>query len=107
MSAFSAKQPPALAGSSALPHAPTEPSLSGEPAPSLAGPEHILLRAHEAANQLGISRAHFLNLDSSGRVPRKLTLGKSARWSLQELRDWASAGCPPRERWELLRAGDQ
>ena len=66
--------------------------------------EPILVNAVDAARSLGISRSQFLALESAGRVPRKTRLGGSVRWSLQELRAWASAGCPSRDRWEDLKA---
>ena len=60
----------------------------------------ILLSAPEAATALGVSRAHFLQLHSSGRVPRPVRLGRRVLWRKAELSAWVEAGCPSRERWE-------
>ena len=61
--------------------------------------------APEVARLLGISERHLWALNSSGRVPRPLRLGRAVRWSVEELRDWIAAGAPERTRWEAMRAG--
>lgn len=59
-----------------------------------------LLDAQHAADLLGISRRHFQKLDASGRLgPQSIRLGRSVRWSRDELERWAAAGCPPRREW--------
>ena len=63
----------------------------------------ILLNAEQAAAACGISRAHFLQLERSGRLgPQPLRLGRCVRWSRTELEAWAHAGCPPRREWQAL-----
>jgi len=63
-----------------------------------------LVDAEEAAAVCGVSRSHFLAMDKSGRLgPRAIKLGRSSRWSADELRDWARAGCPPRIEWEAMK----
>lgn len=63
----------------------------------------LLLKPHEAAGLLGISRATFYRLHSSGRLPLPVRLGRSARWRSMELRAWVASGCPERSRWEAMK----
>lgn len=65
----------------------------------------ILLKAEEAANALSVSLKHFYNIQRSGRLgPGEIRLGKSVRWSRDELEEWANEGCPPREKWQQIKA---
>ena len=61
--------------------------------------------AKEAAQLLGISERHLWALNSSGRLPQPVRLGRSVRWRRQELLAWLEAGCPSRDRWEAM-SGD-
>ena len=73
--------------------------------PANAAPEceRLALSADEVAKLLGISERHLWALNSSGRLPRPLRLGRSVRWDLQTLREWLAAGAPERSRWEERR----
>lgn len=63
-------------------------------------PERILLSAAEVADVLGISVRHFYSLESSGRVgPLPIRLGRTVRWSADQVRRWAEQNCPGRETW--------
>jgi excisionase family DNA binding protein len=68
-----------------------------------------LLTTDEAAALCGVSRRHFLQLASSGRVgPRALRLGsRSVRWSRRELVAWIDAGCPGRLQFESVSQVDR
>lgn len=60
--------------------------------------------AKDAAELLGISRAQFWKLNSSGKVPLPVRLGaKAPRWRVAELRSWLEAGCPDRASWQRIR----
>jgi predicted DNA-binding transcriptional regulator AlpA len=63
----------------------------------------LAISAAEVARLLGVSERHLWALDASERVPRPIRLGRSVRWSLDELRAWISAGAPGRAEWEALR----
>jgi predicted DNA-binding transcriptional regulator AlpA len=65
--------------------------------------ERLALPAADVAKLLGISQRHLHNLNATGRLPRPIRLGRSTRWRVDELRDWLNAGCPARDKWELLR----
>ena len=68
--------------------------------------DKLLLKSEDAAEVLGISRTHLYQLSSAGAIgPRPLKLGKCSLWNALELRDWVRAGCPPREAWLRMRAG--
>ena len=36
-------------------------------------------------------------------LPRPLHLGRSVRWTLEEIRAWLAAGAPSQKEWEQLR----
>ena len=68
--------------------------------------ERLALPAAEVAKLLGISQRHLWSLNSSGRLPNPLRLGRSARWFLPELRAWLAAGAPERSKWEAMKDGN-
>jgi excisionase family DNA binding protein len=47
-----------------------------------------LLSARNAAALLGISQRHLHAMVASGRLPKPIKLGRSARWSRAALLDW-------------------
>ena len=65
--------------------------------------EPILLRPAAAAVALGISARTLRRLSAAGAVPMPVRLGARLLWSADELRAWAAAGCPARDRWAALR----
>lgn len=70
----------------------------------------IALPASAAAGLFGLSERQWWRLHSAGRIPLPLRLGRACRWSIDGsdgLRAWAEAGCPPRDRWEEMRAGSE
>jgi predicted DNA-binding transcriptional regulator AlpA len=69
-------------------------------------PNPLALAAADVAKMLGISERHLWALNSSGRLPRPLRLGRAVRWPVEELREWLAAGAPERSRWENMRDQD-
>ncbi len=67
--------------------------------------ERLALSAAAVARLLGISERHTWALNSSGRLPKPIRLGRAVRWPVDELRAWLAAGAPPRDRWEAMREG--
>lgn len=65
----------------------------------------MALTSADLAEELSISERHVHNLNSTQRLPRPIRLGRSVRWSADELRDWLDAGAPPRDQWEAMRNG--
>ena len=71
--------------------------------PNVVEQQRLALPAVEVAKLLGISERHLWALNSSGRLPRPVRLGRAVRWNLAELRAWLDASCPERSRWETMR----
>ena len=67
--------------------------------------EPLALTARDLARLLNVSPRHLATLNATGRLPRPIRLGRSVRWGRDELREWLSAGCPCRDRWEAMREG--
>jgi len=66
--------------------------------------EPLLLSAAKAAHLLGISRAHFYSMHSSGTLgPQPMRLGGRVLWSIDELKRWVDADCPQRQKWVQIR----
>ena len=65
--------------------------------------ERLAIPAPEVAELLGVSERHIWGLNSSGRVPRPIHLGRSVRWDRAELKAWLAAGAPPRDTWERMK----
>jgi len=59
----------------------------------------------EVAKILSVSPRHVWSLDSSGRLPMPIRLGKSVRWRRDEIHAWIEAGAPTRDRWERMKGG--
>ncbi len=60
--------------------------------------------AAQAASLIGVSVRHWWRLDSAGKIPAAITIGKKAKkWRSEELKDWLAAGCPPRREWMAIR----
>lgn len=66
--------------------------------------EPMLLNDKQLSAVLNVSVAHIRALDSAGKIPRAISLGKSRRWSTDEVRSWTRAGCPSRLEWMQMRA---
>ena len=75
------------------------------PSPPVTPP--LLVDARGAAALCGVSRAHWLALNSSGRVPMPVRLGRRVLWRVLELTAWSEAECPARDRWQALRATEK
>jgi predicted DNA-binding transcriptional regulator AlpA len=63
----------------------------------------LLIGAEEAARMLGICRSSFLAADKTGEIgPQSVRIGGRRLWVLDELKAWALAGCPARQRWAAI-----
>ncbi len=65
--------------------------------------EPRLIDANGAALLCGVSVRFWHQLDSAGRVPKPMRLGRRCLWSLEELDRWIAAGCPERGKWALMQ----
>jgi excisionase family DNA binding protein len=66
-------------------------------------PEPLLVDAQGVAAMLGIGRTHLYALNSSGRLPLPIRLGRRTLWRRDELTAWVAAGCPARDRWQTMK----
>jgi hypothetical protein len=65
--------------------------------------EPLLVGAEDAARALGIGRTSFLLADKTGEIgPQSVKIGGRRLWSLEQLRAWVAANCPPRARWTTM-----
>lgn len=62
-----------------------------------------LVDAGMAAALCGISARFWAKLDSAGKVPAALKLGRRSLWSVCEIDRWIAAGCPERGQWAQMR----
>jgi predicted DNA-binding transcriptional regulator AlpA len=58
----------------------------------------LLVDAAGAGAMTGFSRATWWKLQVSGRCPAPIRCGRKVLWRVSDLRAWAEAGCPPRDR---------
>ena len=65
--------------------------------------ERLAIPASEVAKLLNISERHVWALNSSGRLPRPIRLGRRVLWSRAEIAAWIEAGAPTRDRWEQIK----
>jgi predicted DNA-binding transcriptional regulator AlpA len=67
---------------------------------SLTGVE--LINATQFARLLGISERSLYRLKNSNQLPPNITLGRSVRWRLSEIRNWIESGCSPNQNYQRL-----
>jgi predicted DNA-binding transcriptional regulator AlpA len=70
---------------------------------SAAGLGPLLLTAKQAAAMCGKSLRTWRSWDAAGRIPRPVRIGRSTLWRAEELREWVTAGCPCRSKWEACK----
>ena len=63
----------------------------------------LAFSAKELANRLGVSLRHIRRLDSAGKLPKPIRLGRSVRWPAVEIESWLDAGAPDRKLWQAMK----
>ena len=64
----------------------------------------LLLSARQSADLCGVSRATWFSWQAAGQIPSPaLRRGRVVRWLADEIKSWAVAGSPPREKWEIVK----
>jgi len=66
----------------------------------------MLLTKREVANELRCSPRKLDDLNARGLLPAPRRIGRSVRWSRDEIRAWVAAGCPSAEGFEQLRGAE-
>jgi excisionase family DNA binding protein len=76
-----------------------DPSRAGKISDELS--TSALMTAEQVCAYLGgVSKRMVYRLSSSGRMPRKIKLGRLARWRRSDLDEWIAGGCKPIDkRW--------
>jgi predicted DNA-binding transcriptional regulator AlpA len=64
----------------------------------------IAVDAAAAAAMFHLSVRAWWSLHSSGRCPLPIRCGRSVRWRLDELRQWAEQGCPSRDAMRAMQS---
>ena len=67
----------------------------------------LAFSAQQLAERLGVSLRHMRRLDSAGKLPKPVRLGRSVRWPVTEIEGWLKAGAPDRQRWQAMRRGQR
>jgi len=61
----------------------------------------LLITVGAVAEMLGVSINTVWTMDSTGRIPSPIRLGRRCtRWRRNEIESWVAVGCPSRDRWE-------
>lgn len=77
-----------------------------QPVPQQAVPdESLLLDTKQVAELLGIGERTLWRWSRSGIAPRPIKIGKTVRFSADEIREWVAKGCPHERQWEHLKKG--
>ena len=63
--------------------------------------ERRYLRGREVAERLGIALTTIYRFTRHGEFPQPLKFGRSTRWDVQAIDDWASRQCASLERSEF------
>ncbi len=64
-----------------------------------------LLTIPQVARLLGWGESVVRQRNDKGLLPMPLRFGGTIQWNRQELKEWMEQGCPPRQKWELLKQG--
>ena len=65
----------------------------------------LAMSAADLAARLEVSLRHLRRLDSAGKLPKPVRLGRSVRWPVTEIEGWLNAGAPDRQRWQTMKGG--
>jgi excisionase family DNA binding protein len=66
--------------------------------------EPLLLSVEDVARALNVSIRKIQSMNSAGMLPLPIhSFGRRVLWSRVELEQWVSAGCPNRQKWEILK----
>lgn len=63
----------------------------------------LVVDTRGVARLLGLCERTVRALNSSGRLPRALALGRRRVWRVREIEAWLEAGAPERSRWDEIR----
>ena len=61
------------------------------------------LGAERLAKYLDVSVRHIRRMNSSGKLPPPVNLGRCVRWSVAEVERWLAVGAPERRTWKAIK----
>jgi predicted DNA-binding transcriptional regulator AlpA len=70
----------------------------------MAEQESLVYRPEELAKVLGISKVSVHRMNSAGRLPKPVRLGRCVAWQKATIAAWLDADCPNREKWEAIKS---
>ena len=62
-----------------------------------------LLSAKQLGAKLNLSKRQIFRLNSCGKLPKPLRIGRSIRWSESTISKWLSVGAPDRKTFEAMQ----
>ena len=62
--------------------------------------EPLLIDVKSLAKMLSCSVRSVWRLNSSGKLPKPVKIGRSVKWNYQMVRTWVEMGCPDRATFE-------
>ena len=63
----------------------------------------LLVDSKEVSKLLKVSSRTIWSMLATGRMLKPIRIGRSVRWSYDEIKAWVEAGCPHRDRWTWKR----
>lgn len=67
--------------------------------------EPVLIDKIQVAAMLSVCPRTVQNMDTAGELPRSIKIRRRRLWRADEIKDWALAGCPCRNRWQWKGGG--
>lgn len=65
--------------------------------------QQLVFSAKDLAKSLDVSLRHIQRMNSAGKLPRPVKLGRCLRWCRDEISRWIEAGTPNRQTWETMK----
>ena len=69
--------------------------------------EVLALSAQELAERLSVSVRHIRRMDSSGKLPTPIRIGRCVRWPVAEIEAWLAASEKDRKTWNSIKKGER
>lgn len=66
----------------------------------------LLLNTREVCKLLKVSPRTVFSMQVNGGMPAPIRIGRTVRWSYEELKAWIASGGPPRDKWVWPRPSE-
>lgn len=64
----------------------------------------LLVNTNQVAKLLKVSEKTIWTMQTQGRMPKPIRIGRAVRWGYEEIKQWVGAGCPNATEWRELWA---